>query len=171
MKKITLCITLLITSSISFGQSIFETLESMEEVSSFVVNKEAFQLLQKFSQDTGESTGKDNEALEVFQMVQNLKELKVFKTVDAKIAKKMKGMVHTAVKKAQLTELMRAKDNESNVKIYAKTSENSDTVSEVLMYLDGMNRVTEGQAEAIVVSLTGVIDVNKLATLADKFTK
>jgi hypothetical protein len=166
MKKIIILIALVIVPALSFGQSTFDELENMDEVSSFFVNKEAFQLLQKFNPDMGG----DNEALEVFKMIQDLKELKVFKTNNSGISKKMGVMVNALVKKSNLTELMRFKDKGSRAKIYVKTGGNSDTVSEVLMYVSGVSEMTNGQAESVVVSLTGVIDINKLSKLADKFT-
>ena len=82
----------------------------------------------------------------------------------------MGDMVDSAVKKSKLTELMRIKDKNSRVKIYVKTGKNNDTVSEVLMYVSGVSEITEGHAESAVVSLTGVIDINKLSKLADKFS-
>ena len=162
MKKIIVLIALVIAPAVSFGQSMFDKLENNEEVSSFIVNKDAFKLLQKF--------GSDNEATEIFSMVENLNELKFFKTNNSKVAATMETMVKSAVKKSKLTELMRFKDKGSRAKIYVKTSGNSDTVSEVLMYVNGASELTNGHAESVIVSLTGVIDINKLSKLADKFT-
>ena len=48
MKKILVLIALVIVPAMSFGQSMFDKLENMDVVSSFIVNKDAFQLLQKF---------------------------------------------------------------------------------------------------------------------------
>ncbi len=165
MKQIIVLIALVIVQAVSFGQSIFDKLENMEEVSSFIVNKDAFQLLQKF----GGGMGGDNEAVEIFKMVQNLNELKVFKTSDVKVAKTMESMVTSAVKQSNLTELMRMKDKDARVKIYVKTGSTKEYVSEVLMFINGISRVTEGNAESAIVSLTGMIDINKLSSLADKF--
>ncbi len=162
MKKIIILIALVIVPAVSFGQSMFDKLENMEEVSSFIVNKDAFVLLQKF--------GSDNEATEIFSMLENLNELKFFKTNDSKVSATMDAMVKSAVKKSKLTELMRFKDKGSKAKIYVKTDGNKDTVSEVLMFVSGASKITEGHAESIIVSLTGVIDINKLSKLADKFT-
>ena len=166
MKKIIVLIALVIAPAVSFGQSMFDKLENMDEVSSFIVNKDAFQLLQKFGGDLGG----DNEAVEAFKMIQNLKELKVFKTSDAKVSKTMESMVTSAVKKSKLIELMRLKDKDARVKIYVKTGSNKDFVSEVLMFVNGISRISEGQAESVVVSLTGTIDVNKLASIANQFS-
>ncbi|WKD86687.1 hypothetical protein KCTC32516_02063 [Polaribacter huanghezhanensis] len=165
MKKIIVLIALVIAPAVTFGQSMFDKLENMDEVSSFIINKDAFQLLQKFNPDMSG----DNEAVEVFKMIQNLKELKVFKTSNANVAKTMETMVTSAVKKSNLTELMRMKDKDARVKIYVKTNGKKDYVSEVLMYVNGVSRVTEGNAESVIVSLTGMIDINKLSSLADKF--
>ncbi|MFT4576570.1 MAG: hypothetical protein ACI9SI_001498 [Polaribacter sp.] len=167
MKKIIILIALVIAPAVSFGQSIFDKLENMEEVSSFIINKDAFQLLQKFNPDMGG----DNEALEIFKMVQNLKELKVFKTNNSGVSKTMETLVASTIKKGKLTELMRFKDKGSKAKIYVKINGNSDTVSEVLMYVSGVSEMTEGNAESVIVSLTGKIDINKLSKLADTFTK
>lgn len=168
MKKIIVLIALVIAPAISFGQSMFDKLENMDEVSSFIVNKDAFQLLQKFGSDSMKG---DNEAVEIFKLIQNLNELKVFKTNDQAVSKKMESMVKSAVKKSKLIELMRFKDKGSRAKIYVKTGSKKDYVSEVLMYVKGISKVTEGHAESVVVSLTGLIDVNKLSKLADKFSK
>ncbi len=167
MKKIIVLIALVIVPAVSFGQSMFDKLENMEDVSSFIVNKDAFQLLQKF----GGNMGGDSEAVEIFKMVQNLNELKVFKTNSVKVAKEMESMVNKSVSSSKLTELMRFKEKGSRAKIYVKTNGNKDTVSEVLMFVSGVSEMTEGNAESVVVSLTGEIDINKLSSLADKFSK
>ena len=165
MKKIIVLIALVIVPAISFGQSMFDKLENMDDVSSFIVNKDAFQLLQKFGGDLGG----DNEAVEVFKMIQKLNELKVFKTDDPKVGKTMESMVKSAVKKSKLTELMRIKDKDARVKIYVKTGSKKDYVSEVLMFVNGVSQISNGQAESVVVSLTGMIDINKLSKIANQF--
>jgi hypothetical protein len=166
MKKVILLIALVIAPAVSFGQSMFDKLENMDAVSSFIINKDAFQLLQKFNPDMSD----DNEAFEVFKMIQDLNELKVFKTEDAGLAKEMETMVKKSVKKSGLTELMRFKEKDSRAKIYVKTDGRKDTVKEVLMFVSSASEITDGFAESIIVSLTGVIDINKMSKLADTFT-
>jgi len=167
MKKTIILIALIIAPVVSFGQSMFDKLENMEVVSSFIINKDAFQLLQQFNPEAGG----DSEAMEVFKMIQELKELRVFKTEDAAAAKEMETMVGSAIKKSKLTELMRFKEKGSKAKIYVKTNGNKDTVSEVLMFMSGAGELTDGFAESLIVSLTGVININKLSKLADTFAK
>ena len=166
MKKVIVLIALVIAPAISFGQSIFDKLENMDDVSSVILSKDAFQLLSKFDMKDNKS-----EEMEVFRMIQNLEVFKVFTSNNATVAKDMNKMVSSHIKKEGLTQLMRVKDKDSNVKIYIKSGKNKDYVNEVLMYISGIEKQTKGQAEAVVMSLTGKIDVNKLSDLANKFSK
>lgn len=167
MKKVLLLIAFVAAPILSYGQSIFDTLEDMDGVDSVIVSSDAFQILSKFNPKGIE----DNEAMAVFNMIKDLKELKVFSTDKAAIAGKMESMVKDAVKKRKLIELMRMKEDNSRALIYVKSSSNKDFVSEVLMFVKGVNEKTNGVSEAAVVSLTGNIDINKLSKLADTFTK
>jgi hypothetical protein len=82
----------------------------------------------------------------------------------------METMVNAEIKKEKLTELMRVKEDDSRIKIYVKASNNKDFVSEVLMFIKGVSKQTQGNADSVIVSLTGNIDINKMADLADTFT-
>jgi hypothetical protein len=104
-------------------------------------------------------------------MIQDLKEFKMFSTDDIAVANKMGTMVNIAIKKQKLTELMRIKEDDSRVKIYVKASKNKDYVSEVLMFVKGISKKTDKMSEAMIISLTGNIDINKMSELADTFTK
>ncbi|WP_405604630.1 DUF4252 domain-containing protein [Polaribacter sp. Asnod1-A03] len=165
MKKIAILIALVVTPMVTSAQSFFDKLEDMNGVDAIIVNKDAFEILSKFN--PGKSEG--NEAMEVFKMIQELKEFKVFSTNDISIANAMSTMVSSQVKSANLTELMRIKEDDSRVNIYVKTTKNKDFVSEVLMFVKGIDKKTKGNSEAVVVSLTGNIDINKMSELADTF--
>ena len=167
MKKVILLIALVVAPALSYGQSIFDKLEDMDGVSSVVVSKDAFEILSKFNAESLQ----DNEAMEIFQMVEDLNEFKMFSTEKSEIASKMETMVNSAVKSKKLIELMRIKDKGSRVLIYVKSTSNKDFVSEVLMFVKGINERTNGMSEAMVVSLTGNIDINKMSKLADTFAK
>ena len=102
-------------------------------------------------------------------MIQDLEEFKMFSTDDTQVANTMEDMVNTSIKKQNLTELMRVKEDNSRVKIYVKTTKNKDYVSEVLMFVRGLSKKTNKLSEALIVSLVGNIDINKLSELADTF--
>lgn len=167
MKKIILLIAFVAAPLLNYGQSIFDQLEDMDDVSSVIVNKDAFEILSKFNAESLQ----DNEAMEVFKMIQDLNELKVFSTDKAQIAAKMESMVKSEVKSQNLVELMRIKDDGSRVLIYVKSGKNKDFVKEVLMFVKGIDKKTNGMSESVVVSLTGNIDINKMSKLADTFAK
>jgi hypothetical protein len=167
MKKIAILIALVVAPMVTSAQSFFDTLEDMDGVDMVVVTKDAFELISKFKNVKVD----DNEGMKVFNMIQELKEFKMFSTKNTGIASKMELMVNDAIKKQNLTQLMRIKDDSSRVKIYVKSTKNKDFVSEVLMFVKGIDKHTNGNSEAVVVSLTGNIDINKMSELADTFTK
>ena len=161
MKTITCIIALFFTSNIVFGQSSFDTLEDLDEVSSFIMTKDAFELIKKFPNAKSED-------MEVFNMAKDLDELRVFSSDHSEMASKMESMVNSVIKKSKLTQLMRVNDKESKVKIYVKATQNKDLFSEVLMFVK--NKDTEDKKQSIIVSLKGKIDVNKLSQIANKYS-
>ncbi len=167
MKKIILLIAFVVAPMVTNSQSFFDKLEDMNGVDVVVVTKDAFELISKFKDIKID----DNEGMKVFQMIQELKEFKMFSTDDNAVADEMGIMVNTAIKKHNLTELMRIKEDDSRIKIYVKASKNKDYVSEVLMFVKGISKKTNKMSEAMVISLTGNIDINKMSELADTFTK
>ena len=168
MKKIILIITLVITSSVFYGQSIFDKLEEMDGVSSVVISKDAFEILSKFNFEIDEGS---NEISEVFKMIDDLNEFKTFSTDKPDIAVTMEAMVKKSVKYLKMKELMRLKEDDSKVLIYVKSTSNKDLVSQVLMLVKGIDKKTNGISEAMIVSLSGSIDINKMSRLVDTFTK
>jgi hypothetical protein len=167
MKKIILLIALTITSMVTSAQSFFDALEDMDGVDMVVVNKDMFELLSKFNPDKM----KDNEAMQIFAMINDLKSFKMFSTDDSFIADKMEVMTNTAFKINILTELMRIKEDDSRIKIYVKSTKNKEYVSEVLMFIKGIDKQTKGISKSMIISLTGSIDITKMSDLADTFTQ
>jgi hypothetical protein len=152
---------------VTSAQSFFDALEDMDGVDMVVVNKDMFELLSKFNPDKM----KDNEAMQIFAMINDLKSFKMFSTDDSFIADKMEVMTNTAIKKNNLTELMRIKEDDSRIKIYVKSTKNKEYVSEVLMFIKGIDKQTKGISKSMIISLTGSIDITKMSDLADTFTQ
>lgn len=169
MKKILVVIAFLATSVATNAQSLFDSLEDMKGVDMVVVNKDAFQLLKKFAPKDKDL--KDNDMVQAFEMINDLNEFKLFTSDNAAIASKMEAMVTAAVKSKKLTELMRIKEDDSRVKIYVKATNNKDYVSEVLMFVKGIDKKTNGISESMVMSLTGNIDINKMSEYTNKIVK
>ncbi|QOD61332.1 DUF4252 domain-containing protein [Polaribacter haliotis] len=166
MKKLIILLAFVVAPIATSAQSFFDSLEDMNGVDMVVVSKDAFELLNKFQP----KDSKSNEVMQVFEMIKDLKEFRMFSSDDKTIANKMETMVNSSIKKQNLTELMRIKEDDSRIKIYVKTTKNKDYVSEVLMFIKGVDKKTNGMSEAMIVSLTGNIDINKMSDLADTFT-
>ena len=126
---------------------------------------DAFKLLAKFK-----AGGEEGE--EYFDMVKGLTSFKVFTTESPSIATEMDGVISKYLKSTKLTELMRVKDKETNVKIYIKQGKDEDHVSELLMFVNGVGKYTAEakspmKAESVIIALTGDIDLNKISKLTD----
>jgi len=165
MKKTILLLLFVTTPIVLTAQSLFDSLEDLNGVDMVVVTKDAFDLISKFKNINTE----DNEGMKVFEMIQDLEEFKMFSTDDAKVATIMGELVNASIKNQNLTELMRIKEDASRVKIYVKTTKNKHFVSEVLMFVKGLSKKTNKVSEAVIVSLIGSIDINKISELADTF--
>lgn len=160
MKHIVIAIVLAVMPVIGFSQSVFDKFEDMDDVTVVAVNKQLFELMTKVSADSPE-------AKEYIDLVSNLNSLRVFATENASIAAEMKSKVEGYLKSAKLTELMRVKDKEGNVKIYIREGKDKDHVSELFMFVEGISSHIDGnrKPEAVIVSLTGNIDLNKISRL------
>ena len=168
MKKTILLIAFAIISTLSYGQSSFDKLEDMDGVMSVVISKDAFEIISKFNFDSDKGS---NEMTKVFKMIDDLNEFKTFSTDDPKIAIQMENMVKSEVNIKKLNELMRLKEDDSKVWIYVKKTSSKDLVSEVLMLVKGIDKKTNGMAKAMIISLTGTININKMSSLVDTITK
>jgi len=167
MKKTLFLIAIAITTTFSYGQSIFDKLEDMDGVMSVVINKDAFEIISKFNFDNDKG---GNEMTKVFKMIDDLDEFKTFSTDEQEIAVQMENMVKSEVKVKKLTELMRLKEDNSKVWIYVEKTSMKDMVSEVLMLVKGIDEKTNGMSKAMIISLSGSIDINKMSTLVDTLT-
>ncbi|MDO9276132.1 MAG: DUF4252 domain-containing protein [Lutibacter sp.] len=159
MKKIIFIIALTILPFANYAQiSIFDKFEDMDDVTSVIVNKEAFKMLSKFK-------GSSPEAKQYAEMVKDLESLKVFTTESTTIANQMEDVVSKYLKSSKLVELMRVKDKGANVKIYIRPGKDDSHVSELLMFVNDMTN--KANKQAVVLSLTGEIDLNKVSEITD----
>ena len=161
-----LAIILLLTIAPIFGfaqSSVFDKYEDMDDVSTVVVTKQAFKLMGKIGGDTPE-------VQEYKEMVMNLNNLTVYTTESTQTALKMKNDVKSFLNSSKLSELVRIKDKDANVKIFIREGKDEDHVSELFMFINNLKSVDiDGRnPKAVVVSLTGNIDLNKISELTNK---
>ena len=161
MKKLILLVAIVTLPFANYAQSsVFDKFEEMDDVTTVVITKEAFKMASKFG-------GNSAEAKEYVDMVKDLNNLKVFTTESSTIAKQMNDVVAGYLKSSKLTQLMRVKDKDANVKIYIKQGKDENHVSELLMFVSDMQN--KGNQEAVILSLTGEIDLNKISKITEGY--
>ena len=165
MKKIILIIVIAFVPFMGNAQtSIFNSYAGNDDVTTISVSKKAFQLSAKIG-------GVSDEARKYAEMVEGLDGLKVFTTENKSIAADMQNKVKSYLKSSNLYELFSVNDKDADVKIYVKEGRDEDHVKELLMFVNGIEKHAgkiEGRsAEAVIVSLTGDIDLNKIAELTE----
>lgn len=167
MKKLVLIALMAVLPLTGFSQSIFDKFEDLDNVSSVIINKNMFNLLVKMDVDVD-----DPEAREFMDIAQSLSGLKVFVTEDKAVSADMKATVDKYLRSASLEELMRVKDKDANVKFYIKKGKDDDHVSELLMFVTGINNidmeVNDRKIETVLLTLTGDIDLTKIGSLTKK---
>lgn len=165
MKKYILILLIAVLPVAGFSQSLFDKYEDLDDVTSVVVSKKAFELLAKMDIEVD-----DPEAQDFMDIATSVSSLKVFTTDNESIGADMKASVNKYLKSSSLTELMRVKDKDANVKFYIKEGKDSDHVSELLMFVTGLKEVeADGRHfETVLLSLTGNINLNKISSLTNK---
>lgn len=167
MKKIVITIVIALVGYTGFSQSMFDKYEDLDNVSAVVVNQSMFRLLANIDVEVD-----DPEARDFMDIAKSLKNLKVFITEDKGVSADMLGTMNKYLKSNSLEELMRVKDKDANVKFYIKQGKDADHVSELLMFVTGMNtsnvEVNGRKFETVLLSLTGDIDLNKIGSLTNK---
>lgn len=150
--KIIIAIALVISPIVTFAQAQFDKFEDLEGVSSVIVNKKAFSLMTKIGADSDP---------EYLQLIQNIDNLKVFATEIPAVAAKMEAEVKKYLQTANLEELMRVKDDGSNVNIYIKEGKTEDYVKELFMFVKDGDKA----GETVIISLSGNIDLKQISKL------
>lgn len=167
MKKYILIVAMAVLPLSGFSQSIFDKFEDSDEVSSVIVNKNMFNLLVKMDVDVD-----DPEAQDFMNIAKSLSGLKVFITEDKAVSADMQATVKKYLKSSSLEELMRVKDKETNIKFYVKNGKDEDHVSELLMFVTGIDNadieINDRKIETVLLTLTGDIDLTKIGSLTKK---
>ncbi len=167
MKKFIAIAVLALAPLVGKAQSVFDKFEDQDNVSSVIVNKNMFNLLMKMDVDVD-----DPEAKEFMDIAKSLNGLKVFVTEDDKVSADMQSTVDRYLKSSSLQELMRVKDKDANVKFYIKNGRDADHVSELLMFVTGIDKanvsIEDRQIKTVLLTLTGDIDLTKIGSLTKK---
>lgn len=157
MKKSILVIALSLVSLVGYSQS-FEKYENMKEVDAMIMTSKMFKLLAKV-----DLSSTDPEAQQYINLIENLKEIRMFTSSEAKVRSQMQSDVAAYLSKGSLEQLMRVNEGGKNIKFYSKAGRNENFVSELFMFMDGEK---DGKPISVILSITGDIDLTQLSKLA-----
>lgn len=171
-KSILIAIVVLLMLPLSgTAQNVFDKYSDNENVTFVSIKPKMFQMLAKMDINTD-----DPEAQEYINMVNSITSFKTMATDNKTISTDIANWVKS--RSASLEELMVVKDDGVNMTFYVKQGKDADHVSELLMFINGLDAVTKDSnieingkkrtLETVVISLTGDIDLNQISKLANK---
>jgi hypothetical protein len=167
MKKVILSIVIAVAPLMGFSQSIFDKYENMDQVSAVIINKGMIDLVGALGIDENDPESKD-----FMEIAKGLKGIRVFLTEDKNIGTEMGSTVQKYLKSGSMEELMRVKDEGTNVKFYVKNGRDENHITELLMFVSGIkNNETDEHGrkfETVLVSLNGDLDLDKIGALTKK---
>jgi len=170
-KLIVLVMAIMLVQLAGMAQkNIFEKYSDDADVTYVSIKPKMFQMIAKMGINV-----EDAEAKAYMDMVKSITSFKTIvtdnKVISADISKWVKS------RSGGLEELMEVKDDGTEVKFYVKEGKDADHVKELLIYVNGIDKVMnekveingkERKIETVVVSLTGDIDLNEISKLTDK---
>lgn len=173
MKNLIVIMTIMLSSIVSTAQSVFDKFEDQEDVTSVIVNQKMFKMLATMGIDAD-----DPEMQGYIDMAASITSFKVFTTGDTKIAADMNSTVSNYLKNSKMEELMRVKDGDQTVNFYVREGKDENHVKELLMFVNGIKEMTQGQditingkkreIETVLLTLTGDIDLRQISKLTSQ---
>ena len=170
-KLIVLIMAIMLLPLTGMAQSnIFDKYSDNSDVTYVSIKPKMFQMIAKMGINV-----EDPEAKAYMDMVSSITSFKTIvtdnKTISADIYKWVKS------RSGGLEELMEVKDDGTEVKFYVKEGKDADHVKELLIFVNGIDKMMddkieingkERKIETVVVSMTGDIDLNQISKLTDK---
>lgn len=151
--------------------NIFEKYSDNSDVTYVSIKPKMFQMIAKMGINEG-----DPETKAFMNMVNSITSFKTVITDNKAISTDISKWVKS--RSNSLEELMEVKDDGTEINFYVKEGKDSDHVKELLIFVNGIDKVMKGQGveingetrkiETVVVSLTGDINLNEISKLTEK---
>ena len=150
--------------------NIFDKYSDNADVTYVNIKPKMFQMIAKMGIDV-----EDKEAQAYMDMVKSITSFRTVVTDNKTISADISKWVNSRL--SSLEELMEVKDDGTEVKFYVKEGKDADHVRELLIFVNGIDKVMEDKIEingkerkieTVLVSLTGDIDLNEISKLTSK---
>ncbi len=159
MKKYIIITLIILFTNTFFGQDAFNKFEGRDDIACVNINKKMFELMSKVKMDNS-----DKEAQKYIELIKKLENLNIYTTKSIKITNEMKVASDKYSKVAGLNEMMKVNEADKTIKVMTKTTEGSDQIKELVLFMDGSNK----GSDSVLMSLTGDFTLSDLAILTDK---
>ncbi len=165
MKKLVIVMLIGVLPALGISQSVFDKYQNSEDVGSVIINKGLLGIVASMS-----ANDQDQETKEFLELAKSIDNISVFVSENTKASADMALTMKKYVKSASLEEMMRVKDGDTNVRFYIKNGRNADRVTELLMFVTGIEDKDTDRPhfETVLVTMTGDIDLNKIGSLTNK---
>ena len=163
MKKIFFSVIVLAFTSNSFAQKAFDKYLDSDNVGAIVINKSMLGIVAQIS-----ASDKSKEAKDFVDLAENINEIKIYISENRAASADMKKTVKTYLKKSSMEELMRVRDDDAQVEFYVKSTNNDNVVSQLFMFVNGIESKSDKTPETVLVTMNGKIELDKLGALVNK---
>ena len=157
MKTILTLIAAACLTGFTYAQD-FNRFENKAGVSSVVINKNMFKLMTKLDLDSN-----DKEVQEYVDLIQNLEDIKIFKTSNSEMSEELNRDANAYAKKNKLEELMRIQDDGKKIAFLFKPGKTDEQISQLFMHINGMDDTDE----TVLIIINGLIDLKQVSKLAN----
>ena len=165
MKKFVIALVALSLPLFGISQSVFDKFEDSDRIGSVTISKGMLKIAAEMMDGHG-----DEDTQEFAELAKKLDGIKIFMSEDDGASADMQATMKQYVKKSRLDELMKIKDGDTNLKFYIKNGKDDDHVSELLMFVTGIEdeKARKANIETVLLSMTGDIDLTKVGSLTEK---
>jgi hypothetical protein len=163
MKKIIFSIFALVLSTGAFGQKAFDKYMDSDNVGTLTINKSMMGIVAQMS-----ANEKSKEARDFVDLAKNINEIKIYISENAAASLDMKKTVKSYLKKSSMEELMRVRDEDAKVDFYVKSTNNDNVVSQLFMFVTGIENKGDKTPETVLVTMNGKIELDKIGALVNK---
>lgn len=163
MKKIVLSILAIVFVTSTFAQKAFDKYLDSDNVGTLTINKSMLGIVASMS-----ANEKSKEARDFVDLAENINEIKIYISENRAASVDMKQTVKSYLKKSSMEELMRVRDEDAQVDFYVKSTNNDNVVSQLFMFVTGIDNKSDSTPETVLVTMNGKIELDKIGALVNK---
>lgn len=153
MKKYALLLALLITGTAAQAQQEFDSLKGLKDVTKMIVTSDMFEMMSNIDLSTD-----NDEAKEYLAIIDQLKELRVYTTSNAKSRSALQAAADGFIKRGGLKTLMLIEEDDSIINMYMQPGSTDKRLKSLVMTINNGD-------DTVVMLLSGDVELDKIGKL------